>query len=138
MSEPKKILVIDDEQDSIDIIEELLSGIGELLFLSANNGLKGLEIAKDSKPDLIILDLLLPLMHGFQVFKELKKDKITMNIPVIILTGISDKQGLSYNSKDMGIILGEEPDVYIDKPIDPEEFIKTVSKLLNIRPKTYD
>lgn len=136
MSEPKKILIIDDEQDFIDITEELLSGIGELLFLSANNGLKGLEIAKDSKPDLIILDLLMPEMNGFMVFKKLKKDAYTRDIPVIILTGITEKQGITYDAKSMGNTFGVEPEAYIDKPFEAEELIKIVSKLLNIRPIT--
>jgi len=130
MPERKKILIIDDEQDIIESVEEILSEIGEFTMLSANNGLEGLEKAMSYKPDLIILDLQLPLMHGFRVFKKLKEDPSTNQIPIIILTGISEKQGLSYNAKDMGITLGEEPNAYIEKPMDPEEFLRTVSKIL--------
>jgi len=131
MSEPKKILIIDDEQDFIETTIAVLSEIGDLLFLSANNGLKGLEIAKDSKPNLIILDLIMPEMNGFMVFKKLKKDPCTSHIPVIILTGITEKQGITYDAKTMENTFGKEPNAYIDKPFEIEELIKTVSKLLD-------
>lgn len=131
MSEPKKILIIDDEQDFIETTIEVLSEIGDLLFLSANSGLKGLEIAKDSKPNLIILDLIMPEMNGFMVFKKLKKDPCTSHIPVIILTGITEKQGITYDAKTMGNTFGKEPSAYIDKPYEVEELIKTVSELLD-------
>ena len=132
MSDLKKILLVDDEQDSIEFCEAMLSAIGKSNIQSANNGIAGLQQALSFQPDLIVLDIQMPGMNGFQVFKELKKEAITSNIPVIMLTGIATTTGLRYDAKDMGITLGAEPEAYIDKPVDPETFQKTVSKLLGI------
>ncbi|MCD6101487.1 MAG: response regulator [Candidatus Cloacimonetes bacterium] len=132
MSDLKKILLVDDEQDSIEFCEAMLSAIGKFNIQSANNGIAGLQQALSFQPDLIVLDIQMPGMNGFQVFKELKKEAITSNIPVIMLTGIATTTGLRYDAKDMGVTLGAEPEAYIDKPVDPETFQKTVSKLLGI------
>lgn len=132
MSDLKKILLVDDEPDSIEFCEAMLSAIGKFNIQSANNGIAGLQQALSFQPDLIVLDIQMPGMNGFQVFKELKKEAITSNIPVIMLTGIATTTGLRYDAKDMGITLGAEPEAYIDKPVDPETFQKTVSKLLGI------
>ena len=132
MSDLKKILLVDDEPDNIEFCEAMLSGIGDFNIESANNGMIGIQKALSFQPDLIVLDVQMPVMNGFQVFKELKKEAITSNIPVIMLTGISTTQGLSYDAKDMEITLGAEPEAYIDKPVEPEIFQKTVSKLLGI------
>lgn len=132
MSDLKKILLVDDEPDNIEFCEAMLSGIGDFNIESANNGMIGIQKALSFQPDLIVLDVQMPVMNGFQVFKELKKEAITSNIPVIMLTGIATTQGLSYDAKDMEITLGDEPEAYIDKPVEPETFQKTVSKLLGI------
>ena len=73
----------------------------------------------------------MPEMNGFMVFKKLKKDPCTSHIPVIILTGITEKQGITYDAKTMGNTFGKEPNAYIDKPYEIEELIKTVSELLD-------
>lgn len=136
MSDVKKILLVDDDTDTIEFCKAMLSEIGDFNFESANNGRTGIQKAVSFHPDLIVLDVQMPVMNGFQVFTELKKEAITCNIPVIMLTGISTTQGLRYDAKDMGITLGAEPEAYMDKPVEPQEFIKTVSELLEIRPKT--
>ncbi len=132
MAENKKILIIDDEPDAIAFSEAMLSELGEFYIETAINGLEGLQKAEMIKPDLIILDIQMPVMNGFQVFKELKKKEATDTIPVIMLTGIASTTGLRYDAKDMGITLGSEPDAYIDKPVEPEEFQKTVSSILGL------
>ena len=132
MAENKKILIIDDEPDATAFSEAMLSELGDFEIETAKNGLEGLQKAEAIIPDLIILDVQMPVMNGFQVFKELKKKEATDTIPVIMLTGIASTTGLRYDAKDMGITLGSEPDAYIDKPVEPEEFHKTVSSILGL------
>jgi len=132
MAENKKVLIIDDEPDATAFSEAMLSELGDFEIVTASNGLEGLQKAEAIKPDLIILDVQMPVMNGFQVFKELKKKDDTENIPVIMLTGIATTTGLRYDAKDMGITLGSEPDAFIDKPVEPEEFHKTVSQILGL------
>ena len=132
MAENKKILIIDDEPDAIAFSEAMLSELGEFDIETANNGLLGLQKAESMNPDLIILDVQMPVMNGFQVFRELKKKDTTDTIPVIMLTGMATTTGLRYDAKDMGITLGSEPDAYIDKPVEPEEFHKTVRSILGL------
>ena len=132
MAENKKILVIDDEPDARAFSEAMLTELGDFEIETAKNGLEGLQKAELIKPDLIILDVQMPVMNGFQVFKELRRKGITENIPVIMLTGIATTTGLRYDAKDMGITLGSEPNAFIDKPVEPDEFHKTVSQILGL------
>lgn len=89
MSEAKKILFIEDES-------ALQKTFGDMLrqehyeMISAVDGQIGLRLAREKKPDLILLDLILPKVHGFDVLKQLKEDPITKEIPVIILTNLED------------------------------------------------
>jgi len=89
---PKTILFIEDESALQKTFGEILKQEGYEM-ISALDGEVGLRLAKDKKPDLILLDLILPRIHGFDVLKKLKEDKETKEIPIIVLTnleGISD------------------------------------------------
>ena len=81
----QKIVLIEDDKILSKVIQEELSESG-LHVLPAFDGEDGLKLIKDNKPDLILLDLILPKKHGFEVLKELKQNPETENIPVIILT----------------------------------------------------
>jgi DNA-binding response OmpR family regulator len=83
----KKILFIEDESALQKTFSDLLETEGHKL-ISALNGKVGLEIAKKERPDLILLDLILPKINGFEVLKRLKADEDTKNIPVIVLTNL--------------------------------------------------
>ena len=83
----KKILFVEDEPSLQKAVGELLRQEGFQIF-SALDGAEGLEIAKKEKPDLILLDLILPKKDGFEVLQELKADNDLKNIPVIILTNL--------------------------------------------------
>ena len=130
MTNKKRVLIVDDEPDAIDIVEAMLSEIEGISILSAMDGNSGLKKAKEAKPDLIILDVQMPGKSGFEVFHELKKDETTKDIPVIMLTGIGDKTGISFSSQDMDEFLGTPPDAYIEKPVDAVMLQETVSKLV--------
>jgi len=84
---PKTILFIEDESALQKTFAEILKQEGYEM-ISALDGEVGLRLAKDKKPDLILLDLILPKVHGFEVLKKLKEDKETKEIPVIVLTNL--------------------------------------------------
>lgn len=83
----KKILFIEDESALQKTFGEILTQEGYEM-ISALDGEVGLRIAKDKKPDLILLDIILPKIHGFEVLKKLKEDKETNGIPIIVLTNL--------------------------------------------------
>jgi DNA-binding response OmpR family regulator len=83
----KKILFIEDESALQKTFGEILSQEGYEM-ISASDGEIGLKLAKEKKPDLILLDLILPRVHGFDVLKKLKEDEETKEIPIIILTNL--------------------------------------------------
>jgi DNA-binding response OmpR family regulator len=87
----KKILFIEDEVALQKAMGEILNQDG-YETISAFNGEDGLKLAQKKNPDLIVLDLVLPKIHGFEVLKELKQDKKTKNIPVIVLTNLEGVQ----------------------------------------------
>ena len=95
----KKILFIEDESALQKNFGEILSQEGYEM-ISALDGEIGLRLAKDKKPDLILLDLVLPKIHGFEVLKQLKTDKETKDIPVIVLTNL---EGIGDVDKALGL-----------------------------------
>lgn len=95
MSETKaKILVVEDEEILLTALKEEL-GSGGYLAEGAADGVEGLEKAKSFKPDLILLDLLMPKMDGMEMLQKLKADAATRDIPVVILTNLSDYEKIS-------------------------------------------
>ena len=125
----KKILIVDDQLDAVEFVKAVLEADDREL-ISAKDGVIGVEKAKSELPDLIILDVQMPRKDGFEAFYDLRADKATAKIPVIMLTGVSARTGIKFSQKDMGEFLGEEPEAFIDKPIDPDTLQDTVAKLL--------
>jgi DNA-binding response OmpR family regulator len=121
---PKKILIADDEEVVRDAVRVSLEG-DDYELLEAENSEEALRIAKDIKPDLIILDLMMPDKWGYAVSEELKKDPHTKDTIILILTGRR-----SPLSRRMGEIKGG--DDYIVKPFDPAELRKKVKMLLGM------
>ena len=125
----KKVLAVDDNNDILEFISAVLEDI-EVELVTASNGEEGVMKAKQEKPDLILLDVEMPIMDGFTVFKELKTFNDTKDIPVIILTGVEEKTGFQFSKEEMGVFYGSEPNFYLDKPINPEKLLKHVKKLI--------
>lgn len=97
----KKILFIEDDNILQKALFEMLEK-ENVEFLSAFDGRSGLEMAKKEKPDLILLDLILPKLDGFSVLEELKKDENTKNIPVVVITNLEDLESLQ-KAMDHGV-----------------------------------
>ena len=127
-----RILLVDDEQDSIDFVTAVLEG-EDVEFLTAHDGEAGMKMARAEKPDLIILDVQMPKKDGFTVFAELRHDEDLRNIPVIMLTGISEKTGVGFSESIMGDLIGHIPDGYVAKPVEPAVLQAIVHDILAAR-----
>lgn len=88
---PKKILVVDDEAEFVDAIKMRLEANGYII-ITAYDGHEAIEKTKKEKPDLVLLDVVMPSVNGFETLSKLKTDPRTMNIPVIMLTAKSDAE----------------------------------------------
>lgn len=132
MSEAKTVLIVDDEADAIAFAEAVVGEIDGCVVLTASNGADGLAKAREAKPDLILLDVQMPYLDGFQVFDELGKDPATSDIPVIMLTGIADKTGLRFSGEEMGQFYGRKPTGYLEKPAEPEQVEAMVKEALGL------
>jgi len=118
-----KILVVDDKKENIYLLEALLRGSGYDV-VSATNGAEALEELRVQRADLIISDILMPVMDGFQFCKEVKGNKKTANIPLVFYTAAYvDKR-----DEELALRLGA--DGFIRKPIDPEELLGTMQDLI--------
>jgi two-component system alkaline phosphatase synthesis response regulator PhoP len=127
MSEKKRILVVDDEPDFCSIVQGQLEKEGYEVDL-AYNGVEGLEKIRSNPPDAIVLDVMMPEMDGYEVCKELKADKATAGIPVILLTAVASHVTSTRYSHADG--MSTEADDYIAKPASAEEICDSIKGLL--------
>ncbi len=119
----KKILVVDDEVHIVQIVKFNLEKRGGYTVIVGKNGEEGLELAKKEKPDLILSDVMMPKMSGFQFCEELRKDSEIKDIPFIILTAKGQESDVATGDK-----VGA--DDYITKPFSPKALLGKVSEIL--------
>ena len=129
MSQPAKILIADDEQECIDFVRETFADT-DVQILVAGDGEEALKVAREQVPDLIILDVQMPKLGGFEAFGQLKADEKLARIPVIMLTAVAERTGIKFSGRAMGEYLGSEPEAYIDKPIEPIVLKQAVNRLI--------
>ena len=126
----KKILVVDDEPDMVTFLTTLLEDNG-YETVKAADGDEALEKLKSEKPDLVSLDLLMPNKTGIKMFREMRKDPDTTNVPVVMVTGFGkdDVPQMDFKEwiKQRAI---RPPEGYIEKPVDKEDFLETIRKAL--------
>ncbi len=116
------VLVVDDESDILELVTFNLER-NQFKVLTADNGLSAVSMAKEHLPDIIVLDLMLPGLDGFGVYKELRADPRTASIPVLMLTAKGE-----VNDRIAGLELGA--DDYVTKPFSPRELMLRVRALL--------
>lgn len=116
------VLVVEDESDVVDLLRYNLSRAGFGVMI-ANDGVEGLEMARKNRPDIIVLDLMLPRMDGLAVCKALKREAETEQMPIVMLTAKSEP-----NERVNGLELGA--DDYVTKPFSPRELVLRVQALL--------
>lgn len=128
-TEKKTVLVVDDEAESVGLLTILLEDKG-YHAISASDGDEGVAKAKAESPDLIVLDVQMPHVDGFQAFQQLQQDEQTRGIPVIMLTGVRARVGIGFSSEAMGEFMGSEPAAYIEKPVEPDSLLRAIAKAL--------
>ena len=127
----KRILVVDDELDMRTFITTLLETSG-YKPLSAVDGKEGMEVAREKKPSLIILDVMMPNESGISMYRELKNDPELKDIPVIMVSALS-KKTFFHSQKVLDEYEGEkipEPAAYIEKPPEPEDILEAIQNCL--------
>jgi len=127
MTRIPRILLIDDDLDFVEATKIVLESKPYEVIVSYD-GDDGLRKAKEESPDLIILDIIMPVKDGFSTAEQLKKDAELKKIPVIILTSYAERGGGSSIAVSGGLTM--ETEDYIDKPVSPEELLRRVEKYL--------
>ncbi len=128
---PKKVLVIDDDPDvrlfNTSVVQEL-----GCVPLEATNGEEGQQMIAQERPDLIVLDVMMPLQSGIRLYRALKTDTAFASIPVIILSGISPRSFIKSQEALAAFGGGDipAPEAYLEKPADAETLSKTIAKLI--------
>jgi len=127
MEKKAKILLIDDDPDFIEATKTVLESKPYEIVV-AYNGDEGLRKAREESPDLILLDIIMPVKDGFAAAEQLKKDPQLSKIPTLMLTSFASKRGETSIPVGRGFDL--ETEDYIEKPISPEDLLKTVGAYL--------
>ena len=148
MPEQKQVLIVEDSEGNVIFLSEILEAHGDQ-YRVANNGKEAMTAMRDSRPGLVLLDIMMPRKSGLVVFKEMKADPALEEIPIIIVTGASQATGVDLRSgeekskesdgdefaRGFGAALlkqmeGMMPDGFIEKPIEPALLIEKIQKLL--------
>ena len=130
MPKRTRILLIDDDHDVHTVVKKILD-LKSYDVISAYDGFEGLRKVVDERPDLIILDVIMPGKHGFDVCHELKTDEkyhFFSNIPVLMLTVYPEDREKMHLSMREGMMM--EAEDYLQKPVDAKELVKRVEGLL--------
>ena len=122
----KCILCVEDEPEMIDLMRLILGRRG-FEVKGANGGVEGLKMVRNELPDLVLLDLMMPDMDGWEVYQQMKADEKTKNIPVIVVT--AKAQSID---KVLGLHIAKVDD-YITKPFSPQDLMNSVEKVLKAR-----
>ncbi len=130
MEKRAKILLVDDDPDFVEATKIVLES-KPYQVITAFDGDEGLEKARKEKPDLILLDIIMPRMDGFKVCESLKKEPELAKIPVIMITSFSERVGETSLALSQGLAL--EAEDFIDKPVAPAELLIRVEKQLKRR-----
>lgn len=122
------VLVVDDNAQNLELLMAYMEGVPEARVISATNGLEALEQVVAESPDLVLLDIMMPKMSGFEVCKRIKSDPKTRDIIVVMVTALSETSDVE-RAAECGT------DDYLSKPIDRAALVKQVRSLLQSRAK---
>jgi CheY-like chemotaxis protein len=150
MPEGKQVLIVDDSEESVVFLSEILEEHG-YPYRVARNGKEAMKAMRESRPDLVLLDVMMPQKGGVAVFHEMKRDPELKEIPILIITGASEATGVDIMSgeekpkesyaddftrrfgvevRDKLQSLTPEPEALIEKPIDPKIIGEKIKELL--------
>jgi len=123
-----KILLVDDDPDFCEATKIILESKSYEVSI-AYDGIEGWEKVKADRPDLIVLDVMMPKKDGYEMCKELKADQEYADIPVLLLTAVAENVPTTRYTTRMGMEI--EAEDYIDKPVEPRELVKRIEVLLS-------
>ncbi len=148
MTERKQFMIVDDSEESREFMGAILESNG-YAYRAASGGTEAMKVMSETKPDMVLLDIMMPDKNGLFVFKDIKKDPELKDIPVIFITGVSDETGVNVQtgekmavesyadqySRSVGARVHKKlstltPDGFIEKPIDPDRLISVIKSLL--------
>lgn len=148
MTERKRILIVEDSEEGIVFLSEILESYG-YPYDVARDGKEALAAMRNSRPDLVLLDVMMPRRSGIAVLKEMKRDAALRTVPVIVVTGAPEVTGVDFASgaerpkqseedaffRGFGVALHEQleelkPDGLVEKPIDPERLVEKIRALI--------
>jgi CheY-like chemotaxis protein len=120
-----KILIVDDNVQNVELLQAYLEGL-PVISIVAHDGLEAIEQVGKEQPDLILLDIMMPKMSGFEVCKKLKADPATRDIPIIMITALNEISDI-----ERGVECGT--DDFLTKPVNKLELLTRVKSLLRLR-----
>ena len=127
MTEKKNVLLVDDDPDFVEAVRVIVESGGYNVRV-AYDGKEGLEAINEEKPDIIVLDVMMPVMDGHAACAAIKGNPETRDIPIILLTAVADRVTTSkYSHRDM---LESEAEDYMPKPVDPPELLSLIRRWL--------
>ena len=131
---PKKILVVDDDFDVLEALTMILESQGYEV-ITAKDGIEGLACLKAEKPDLMILDLMMPKMDGFGVLKELREPmwEEIRDVPILVLTAVREEASRRRYELETGVELGT--DDYAEKPVSPDILLQRIERVIKRKQK---
>jgi DNA-binding response OmpR family regulator len=123
---PAKVLIVDDNEQNAELLQVYMQEIGGIETIVAANGIEAIDAVAASHPDLILLDVMMPQMSGYEVCRQLKSDSTTRDIPVIMITALNE-------SSDYERGMESGADDFLTRPLNRVEFLARVRSLLRIR-----
>jgi twitching motility two-component system response regulator PilH len=148
MSEQKEILIVDDSEEHVIFLAQVLEDHG-FRFRIARNGKEAVTALHEARPDLVLLDVMMPRKSGIHVFGEMKSKPGLADVPIIVITGVAGVTGVNVKTgemdpkesygddfaRDLGSVLQERlkgltPDALLEKPVEPQRLVKAIRELL--------
>ena len=123
---PQSIIYIEDDPEMIDLVTLILNRRG-FIVKGAHGGKQGLEMVMQEKPDLVLLDLMMPDLDGWDLYQQFKSNETTKDIPIIIITAKSQPI-----DRVLGLYIAKVDD-YISKPFHPQELLDSIEKVLSLK-----
>ncbi len=126
----KRVLIVDDDSIARLFVQAVMENAG-WQTLEGFDGREAVELAESEQPDLIILDIAMPVMDGLEAFQTLRKTTSTAHIPIIMLTGINEDSETRYTPESMESVFGvERPEGFVDKPVDADFLLNSVMGIM--------
>lgn len=118
----KKVLIIEDNENNLYMMRFILTQMGHEV-LEARDGASGVDLAKEKRPDLILMDIQLPVLDGYSATRRIREDEALKEVPIIAVTSYA-----MVGDREKAIAAGCT--AYVEKPIDPESFIKVLERYI--------